>query len=48
MSETKRGTGLGLAIVKTCIETCGGRVTAHNLDPQGLAVVIDLKSASHT
>jgi two-component system sensor histidine kinase CpxA len=27
------GTGLGLAIVKTCVEACGGTVSAHNHHP---------------
>jgi len=36
------GAGLGLAIVKTCVESCGGRVTCHNRQPHGLAVVITL------
>jgi len=30
------GAGLGLAIVKTCIEACGGTVTARNVSPSGL------------
>lgn len=38
------GVGLGLAIVKTCIETCRGTVSAHNLTPRGFAVTITLKS----
>jgi two-component system sensor histidine kinase CpxA len=36
------GVGLGLAIVKTCIETCGGSVTARNCTPRGFAVTIRL------
>lgn len=36
------GAGLGLAIVKTCIEACGGTVTAHNRQPHGLCVIISL------
>jgi two-component system sensor histidine kinase CpxA len=36
------GAGLGLAIVKTCIEGCGGTVTAKNRDPHGLEVHITL------
>ncbi len=38
------GVGLGLAIVKTCIETCKGTVSAHNLEPVGFAVTLILKS----
>lgn len=37
------GVGLGLAIVKTCVETCGGKVIARNLNPRGFAVTILLK-----
>ena len=36
------GVGLGLAIVKTCVETCGGTVSARNLDPKGFAVTMRL------
>ncbi len=36
------GSGLGLAIVKTCIKACQGRVWAHNLEPSGLSVIIEL------
>lgn len=39
------GTGLGLAIVKTCIDTCGGTVTARNRDPHGLILEIELPRA---
>lgn len=39
------GTGLGLAIVKTCIETCGGSVSARNRDPHGLIIAIELPCA---
>lgn len=39
------GTGLGLSIVKTCVENCGGSVTARNRDPHGLSVVIELPCA---
>jgi two-component system sensor histidine kinase CpxA len=35
------GTGLGLAIVRTCVEACGGTVSATNRQP-GLAVTISL------
>ncbi len=38
------GVGLGLAIVKTCVETCKGTVTAANLQPQGFAVQITLRT----
>ncbi|MDQ4120701.1 MAG: ATP-binding protein [Acidobacteriota bacterium] len=38
------GVGLGLAIVKTCIESCGGLVSAHNRTPHGLEVVIQLQA----
>ncbi|CAK8713167.1 MAG: two-component system, OmpR family, sensor histidine kinase CpxA [Candidatus Electronema aureum] len=37
------GVGLGLAIVKTCVESCGGTVAAHNLQPQGFMVTVKLK-----
>ncbi len=36
------GTGLGLAIVKSCVESCGGTVTAHLRRPHGLEVQIRL------
>jgi two-component system sensor histidine kinase CpxA len=36
------GTGLGLAIVKTCVEACGGTVTARNVAPTGLQVEMRL------
>lgn len=39
------GAGLGLTIVKTCVETCGGRVSAHNREGQGLEIVMALKAA---
>jgi len=39
------GTGLGLAIVKTCIEACGGRVTARNRSPSGLEVAFRVPAA---
>ena len=39
------GTGLGLAIVKTCVEACGGTVTARNVQPTGLQVEFALQSA---
>jgi len=33
------GTGLGLAIVKTCIDACGGTVSAKNVEPHGLEIL---------
>jgi len=39
------GVGLGLAIVKTCIESCGGTVTARNREPSGLEVIMTLPRA---
>lgn len=36
------GTGLGLAIVKTCVDACGGTVSARQVAPHGLEVVITL------
>ena len=36
------GTGLGLAIVKTCVDACGGTVSAKNAAPHGLEIVITL------
>lgn len=43
-SRQSGGTGLGLAIVKTCVEACGGRVSAQNRFPHGFAVTILLKA----
>jgi two-component system sensor histidine kinase CpxA len=43
-SETG-GAGLGLAIVKSCVEACGGVVTAANRVPHGLEVRISLPAA---
>lgn len=43
-SRQNGGTGLGLAIVKTCVEACGGKVSAENLSPHGFAVNIFLKA----
>ena len=40
------GTGLGLAIVKTCIESCGGTVTARNRQPHGLEIRVHLRAAA--
>jgi two-component system sensor histidine kinase CpxA len=37
------GVGLGLAIVKTCVESCGGTVTARNLQPKGFAVTMRIR-----
>lgn len=39
------GVGLGLTIVKSCIEACQGTVSAHNVLPRGLEIVITLKAA---
>ena len=39
------GVGLGLAIVKTCIQACGGRVSARNREPHGLDVLLVLARA---
>jgi two-component system sensor histidine kinase CpxA len=38
------GVGLGLAIVKTCVESCGGTVSARNLRPKGFAVTMVLRA----
>lgn len=40
-SETG-GSGLGLAIVRTCVESCGGKVSAANLNPVGFQVTITM------
>ena len=45
---TTGGVGLGLTIVKTCIESCGGTVSARNLAPQGLEVTLQLRPVSET
>ena len=37
-SRETGGVGLGLAIVKSCVEACGGTVTARNRDEGGFAV----------
>ncbi|MCE9611024.1 MAG: HAMP domain-containing protein [Chthoniobacter sp.] len=39
------GAGLGLAIVKSCVEACGGTVTARNVQPSGLQVEFTLQRA---
>ena len=39
------GTGLGLAIVKSCVEACGGSVSASNRTRGGLAVTFRLRRA---
>jgi two-component system, OmpR family, sensor histidine kinase CpxA len=44
-SRDTGGVGLGLAIVKTCVETCGGSVTAQNCQPTGLQVEVRLRQA---
>ncbi len=41
------GAGLGLAIVKSCIEACGGTVTARNVQPRGLQVDFTLRPTPH-
>lgn len=41
-SRETGGVGLGLAIVKTCVEACGGTVSARNREPSGLAVRLEL------
>lgn len=38
------GSGLGLAIVKTCIEACGGKVFAENLESDKFAITFILMS----
>ncbi len=40
------GSGLGLAIVKTCVDSCGGIVTARNRQPRGLEMQIRLHAAA--
>ena len=44
-ARSSGGTGLGLAIVKSCIDGCGGTVSAKNHLPHGLEIIINLKSA---
>lgn len=44
-SRESGGSGLGLAIVKTCVEACGGRVTARNREPHGLDIEIRLNAS---
>ena len=39
------GAGLGLTIVRSCMEACGGRVTAHNRAGGGLEVSLYLPEA---
>ena len=43
-SRETGGTGLGLAIVKTCVEACGGKVSARNLAPTGFEATMLLKN----
>jgi two-component system, OmpR family, sensor histidine kinase CpxA len=38
------GAGLGLAIVTTCVQGCGGSVSARNVAPSGLEVTIQLRA----
>ena len=40
------GVGLGLTIVRTCMEACGGRVTARNRESGGLQVNLYLAQAA--
>ena len=40
------GTGIGLAICRRAIELHGGTVSAHNVSPHGLSIVIDLPQRS--
>jgi len=40
--RTTGGSGLGLAIVRTCVEACGGTVSARNAQP-GLEVILKLR-----
>ena len=44
-SRETGGVGLGLAIVKSCVEACGGTVTARNRDEGGFAVEMRLQGA---
>lgn len=44
-SRDSGGTGLGMAIVKSCVEACGGRVTAKNRNSAGLEIKILLLSS---
>ncbi len=36
------GVGLGLSIVKTCMDACGGSVSAQNLTPHGFSITLSL------
>jgi two-component system sensor histidine kinase CpxA len=40
------GVGLGLTIVKSCIEACGGKVSARNHPPKGFCVEMTLAASS--
>jgi two-component system, OmpR family, sensor histidine kinase CpxA len=42
-SRDTGGVGLGLAIVRTCVEACGGNVSARNCQPTGLQVEVRLR-----
>ena len=44
-SRETGGVGLGLAIVKSCVEACGGTVTARNRDEGGFAVEMKFQAA---
>ena len=39
------GVGLGLAIVKTCVQACNGTVSANNIKPRGLSVIMALMAS---
>jgi K+-sensing histidine kinase KdpD len=43
---SRRGTGIGLAVVRGLVDAMGGRVTARSSDLGGLAVDIELQSAT--
>lgn len=47
-SRESGGTGLGLAIVKTCVEGCGGTVTASLRVPSGLEMTIRFPDGGKT
>lgn len=44
-SRDTGGVGLGLAIVKSCVEACGGTVTARNREEGGFAVEMKFRAA---
>jgi two-component system, OmpR family, sensor histidine kinase CpxA len=43
-NRSSGGVGLGLAIVKSCIEACGGTVSAQNLRPMGFEIELRLQT----